>query len=114
MIDIDLMQEYTGKQVPETMLERDLGVTYIYVPFVISETTEGYTWKYIKTLYAKYNYSNLVETLIGSKYSLSASLAIMFNYLNSPENEKYKTEFTELQEWRKKCKDFAKKHFNMV
>ena len=56
-------------------------------------------------------YGQLVNQLIREKYSQSQVEAILNNYLNEPENEKYKQEFIALQSFRTECKEVAKIQF---
>jgi predicted CopG family antitoxin len=53
-------------------------------------------------------YKELCEKYIREKYSQSDVEAIINNYLENSENEKYKNEFDELQNYRKECKAKAK------
>ena len=73
-----------------------------------------FTWEYVPLRISDYNYPGLVNALIGLKYDLSETLAIMNNYMYEPTNETYKKEFIEFQEWRKTAKTYAKKYFNIA
>lgn len=53
-------------------------------------------------------YGRLVGEKFRAKYSQDNVEAIINNYLLDPENEKYKAEFTAMQEYRKLCKEQAK------
>jgi hypothetical protein len=53
----------------------------------------------------EYNYGKLVEDELEVEgYTVSKIQAILNNYLAEPENEKYRTEFLELQVKRTECK----------
>lgn len=54
------------------------------------------------------SYGELVERLVRKRYSQSQVEAIINNYLDDSENTQYKTEFLELQAYRKECKAEAK------
>lgn len=51
-------------------------------------------------------YPRLVSEFVRQKYSQDKVEAILNNYMAEP--EKHSTEFTELQEYRKACKEYAK------
>lgn len=55
------------------------------------------------------NYQDAVTAIIRNKYSSSDVEAIVNNYLLDAENEKYKKEFDEMQEYRLEAKSIAKK-----
>ena len=54
------------------------------------------------------SYGELVERLVRKRYSQSQVEAIINNYLADSKNEQYKTEFLEMQAYRKECKAKAK------
>lgn len=56
-----------------------------------------------------YNVSNLINAFIREKYSASQVEAIVNNYLLDDTNKEYLKEFNDMQEWRKKAKNIAKK-----
>jgi hypothetical protein len=66
-------------------------------------------YKRIPTEKRQEHYGELVERLVRQRYSQSQVEAIINNYLDDSENEQYKNEFLELQEYRKECKAEAKK-----
>ena len=51
----------------------------------------------------------IIETFIREKYSVSQVEAIVNNYLLDNTNEEYLKEFNDMQEWRKKAKNIARK-----
>lgn len=53
-------------------------------------------------------YSIAVDREIRKKYAQHQVEAIINNYLAEPNNEEYINEFLELQEYRKKCKNYVK------
>jgi predicted CopG family antitoxin len=58
------------------------------------------------------SYGELVERLVRKRYSQSQVEAIINNYLDDSENEQYKSEFLEMQAYRKSCKAYAKTILN--
>ena len=69
-------------------------------------TRQRYLAEQNNTLEAEYG--ALVSRLIRKKYSQQDIEAIINNYLANPENEKYRKEFLDLQEYRALCKEQAK------
>jgi hypothetical protein len=59
-------------------------------------------------------YGILVEDEIHTKYQERDIQAIVNNYLDEPDNEKYIQEFKVLQEWRKQCKYKIKKSLGVI
>ena len=53
-------------------------------------------------------YGALVSHKFRRKYSQSKCEAVVNNYLSDPTNEVYLAEFTEMQAYRKACKEEAK------
>lgn len=53
-------------------------------------------------------YGELVERIVRKRYSQSQVEAIINNYLDDSENAQYKSEFLEMQAYRKECKAKAK------
>jgi hypothetical protein len=54
-------------------------------------------------------YGALVSREFRKRYSNDKCEAIINNYLDDPTNEKYVAEFRTMQDYRKYCKNFAKK-----
>lgn len=108
---------YTGTEKPKVYGGKHNNRYYIYVPFIWSETPKNdtfiYTWEFLMILNTEYNYSKLIEEIIKLKYSDSEVIARLNNYISEPNNSKYKSEYEELQSWRKIAKEYAKKHFNV-
>lgn len=113
MVDIDLTKTYSGTDKPENVYEVYEGRRFMYFPYIISDVDGVYTWKYILMRPADYNYSGLINAIIGIDYNLKDTLAVMNNYLAEPKNAKYKKEFEEMQKVRKAAKEYSKKHFNV-
>lgn len=117
MIEIELNKTYSGVELPKVFSNKSNYKYYKYIPFIWDEKKQGestiYTWEYIMLPIENYNYGKLVEGIIELKYSNSEVIARLNNYISEPDNEKYKTEYKELTEWRKIAKEYAKKHFNM-
>ena len=55
------------------------------------------------------DYPIIVNAFIRQHYSQSKVEAVMNNYLDDMTNEKHKAEFDELQDYRKACKQEAKR-----
>ena len=53
-------------------------------------------------------YECIITKIIRQRYPDNDMTAILSNYLNEPDNEKYVNEFKEVQEWRKVAKSVAK------
>lgn len=58
---------------------------------------------------SKFNYSGIIDMLVRIKYPEDKMQAIINNYLLDPTDTDVLTEFTEMQNYRKECKSFAKK-----
>ena len=112
MKNIDLMKIYSDTDFPEVYSKTINGCGYKYVPYIISEDNGNYQYKYLLIKASDYTYEGLVNVIIGLKFYLSETLAILYNYLSNPKYAKYKAEFDELQIVRTEAKDYAKKHFN--
>lgn len=116
---IDVFEQYVGYTYPTTETRKINYVTYKYVPFNVEkiEHEDGsvlYSWKYLCLKLVDYNYKGLVKEFIFREYEDNSDIiAILLNYMADPSNDKYKKEFDDLQECRKKAKKFAKKHFEM-
>lgn len=65
--------------------------------------------QYVPIVLQSVNYQDAVTAIIRNKYSSSDVEAIVNNYLLDTENEKYKKEFDEMQEYRLEAKSIAKK-----
>lgn len=85
--------------------------TLVNVPVIISEDDGIYTWVYITMNEYNYHYRGLVDIIVSLKYDLTETLAILFNYMDEPENEVYKKEYNDFQSWRKFAKEYSKNHF---
>lgn len=110
---MDLRNTYTGTSYPEVVTEKVGRTTYMYIPYDITEENGAYSWKYVLLPSSKYGYDYLIDAIIGMKYELKKSLAIVNNYLLDSSNEEYKKEFDDFQKWRLFAKTEAKKHFNL-
>ena len=102
----------SGAIAPEVVRKKFATGEFVCIPFILSEEPE-YRWIEISLRSYKYNYDNLVDAVIGIKYSYKEMFAILNNYLLDPKNSDAVKAFNDMQEWRKTAKDFAKKHFNM-
>lgn len=110
---MDIQNTYSSIEKPKMVFKRYNRSTMYYVPYDISEDNGTYYFKYVPVIPDDYNYGGLVDAIIGVKYPLKNCLAIINNYLAEPENEEYKSEFSDMQEWRKFAKSESKKHFNL-
>ena len=110
---MNINDTYTSVEKPKLVAKRYERSTMYYAPYDISEDNGTYTCKYVPIFPDDYNYGGMVDAIIGVKYPLKESLAVVNNYLLDPNNEKYVTEFLEMQEWRKFAKSEARKHFNL-
>lgn len=57
---------------------------------------------------------NLIDAIVRTKYTQSMVEAIFSNYLGNMEDEQYKAEFEDFQNWRKEAKDIANDIFNHI
>lgn len=53
-------------------------------------------------------YGKIIEWILADQYKTADVTAILANYLSEPDNEKYLTEFNDLQDWRRIVKKYAK------
>lgn len=110
---MDIQNTYTSTEAPKRVAKRYGRSTMYYVPYDIIEDAGTYTFKYVPVSPDNYDYGGMVDAIIGLKYSLKNSLAIINNYLFEPKNKEYKAEFDEMQKWRQFAKAESKKHFNL-
>ena len=108
---MDLSIEYTGTELPKIVKNRYGRSTSYFIPYNIVEDNGAYTYRYVSLSQDDYNYGGLVDAIIGVKYSLADSLAILNNYLYDNKNKEYKKEFEDLQAWRTFAKEEAKRYF---
>jgi hypothetical protein len=116
---IDLFRQYEGYDYPSTETRMINGNIFTYVPInvkerVMDDGTTLYSWEYLDVKANDYNYKGLVNAIIWRKYNIIDTIAIIMNYMDEPDNEKYVKEFEDFQKYRKFAKDFSKSHFNMV
>ena len=111
---IDLFEKHIGTNTPEVTFRSVNGVSFTDVPFKIAEEDGVYTYIYIPVLTKDYHYRGLVDAIVGLKYDLGETLAIMLNYMDSPKTVRYKKAYEELQDWRRTAKEFAKSHFGIA
>ena len=102
---------YTSTEKPKMVIEKVNRTTLRYIPYDIVENNGTYSYKYVLLDPTRYNYEGLIDTLIGTKYELKTTIAILSNYLLDPTNLEYKKEFDDFQQWRKFAKNEAKKYF---
>ena len=102
---------FEGAEYPDTIKHKQNNI--IELPFIINENNGIYKWIYLKIKIYNYHYRGLVNEIVSLKYDESEMFAVLLNYMDEPNNEVYKKEYNELQNWRKYAKEFAKKHFNM-
>lgn len=110
---MDIQNRQTSNTFPKMVAKRHNRTTIYYVPYNISENGETYEFSYVSLLPEYYDYGGLIDAIISVKYSIKDSIAIINNYLVDSENEKYKKEFLEFQEWRNFAKAESKKYFNL-
>ena len=67
-----------------------------------------YCYEQVKIPMGRWNYSNCVDALITHKYPNDKMQAVINNYLLDPTDTDALTEFTEMQNYRKYCKELAK------
>lgn len=68
-----------------------------------------YCYEQVKIPMGRWNYENAVDALITHKYPNDKMQAVINNYLLDPTDTEALTDFTEMQEYRKYCKELAKK-----
>lgn len=112
-MNIDLHSVHTSLETPKLIAERYGRSTKYYVPYGIVENDGAYDFKYVLINPNDYNYGGVVDAIISTKYDSKDVIAILANYVGDPTNEKYKSEFDELQEWRLYAKTESKKHFGI-
>lgn len=108
-MEIDVTYEFNEK--PTKVLERIGRRTYMYLPYDINEDNGKYTCKFVRVQRMKYG--DMVDAIIKTKYSDSKNFAIINNYLLDQTNPEYKSEYDDLQSWRRFAKDEARKYFNI-
>lgn len=108
---LSTLQQQQGTEYPVASQRLDNNIVVIDVPIVISENNGVYQWVYITIPKFKYHYRELIDTIISLKYDLSETLAVLFNHLDEPDNEKYTQEYNDFMSWRKFAKEYVKKHF---
>lgn len=67
-----------------------------------------YCYEQVKIPMGRWNYSNAVDALITHKYPNDKMQAVINNYLLDPTDTDALTEFNEMQNYRKYCKELAK------
>lgn len=67
-----------------------------------------YCYEQVKIPMGRWNYPNCVDALITHKYPNDKMQAVINNYLLDPTDTDALTEFTEMQNYRKYCKELAK------
>ena len=102
---------YTGTTAPAVVSEKVRGRRKKFIPYNVTENNGVYTWEYIEMNASDYTYGDLINILIGRKYNLRETLAVLSNYMAEPKNPKYKAEFEAFQKCRKEAKEFAKSIF---
>lgn len=110
-------ENYIEKEPKEVTKVDEQGNEYTETEYEeVVKTREYQTCEIMPKIYSQTEINNkkdkeyelLVERLIRQKYSQSQVEAILNNYIDGTENEEYKTEFVELQNYRKQCKAKAK------
>lgn len=104
---------YTDTTAPAVVSQKVRGRKKKFIPYNVTEENGVYTWEYFEMNASDYTYGAMINVLIGMKYNLQETLAIVCNYMADPKNQKYKKEFDDFQKCRKEAKEFAKKHFNV-
>lgn len=112
-MDINRYDIISGTEVPEVITKKINGNTYKFVPYVISNEYEEYQWIMLQLRPAQYTYDGMVSAIINLYYNTDEMFALINNYTAEPKNPKYKKEFNEMQDRRKRAKEYAKQHFNM-
>jgi hypothetical protein len=105
--------KYNDNKLPNVVDQKVRGRKKKFIPYNITENNGVYTWEYIEMNASDYTYGGVINVLIGLKYELQQTLAILSNYLSDPKNSKYIKEFEEFQACRKEAKDYAKKLFDV-
>lgn len=112
-VNIDDLKR-TGYEVPTMYEYKNYIILHLVIDEQIVNNKKLYTWLELYVNKSNYIYENIVQLLISFKYTNSEVIAIMNNYMFDPNDEKYKQEFDDLQNWRFKVKNSVKKHFNML
>lgn len=83
---------------------------YYVIRFDIIYSEELNEWIYsqVELPYGKLSYDLIVNEMISYKYPIDKMQAIINNYLLEPDDENIRAEFTEMQNWRKYSKEYAK------
>jgi hypothetical protein len=107
----------------ETLVGKDINtgeeVVFGYrINYCISQNEDGlwqhYTLDLSTTMYdyikgdSNKVYECVISKIVRQRYPDNDMTAILSNYLNEPDNEKYIKEFREVQDWRKVAKSVAK------
>lgn len=94
---------------PEITYYNSMGIDMVRVPYNVIEISPGiFTWREISVKFTKFNYSGLVDELISVKYSPDTMTAIINNYLLDQDDVDAKSEFNEMQKYRKEAKLIAR------
>lgn len=107
----------------ETLVAKDINtgdevVLGYRINYCISQNEDGF-WQYYTldlstTMYdyikgdSNKVYECVISKIVRQRYPDNDMTAIISNYLNEPDNEKYINEFKDVQEWRKLAKSVAK------
>jgi len=107
----------------ETLVAKDINtgdevVLGYRINYCISQNEDGF-WQYYTldlstTMYdyikgdSNKVYECVISKIVRQRYPDNDMTAILSNYLNEPDNEKYIKEFREVQDWRKVAKSVAK------
>lgn len=83
---------------------------YYVVRFNImyNEVEDEWTYDEVRLPYGKFDYSTIVSSIIEFKYPADKMQAIINNYLLDNNDEESIKEFTDMQQWRKFAKTYAK------
>lgn len=107
----------------ETLVAKDVNtgdevVLGYRINYCISQNEDGfwqhYTLDLSTTMYdyikgdSNKVYECVISKIVRQRYPDNDMTAILSNYLNEPDNEKYIKEFREVQDWRKVAKSVAK------
>ena len=94
---------------PEIQYYNSMGIDMVRVPYNIVEVSPSiFAWREISIRFTNFNYGGLVDALINIKYSPDAMTAIINNYLLDQDNVDAKSEFNEMQAYRKEAKAIAR------
>ena len=83
---------------------------YYVVRFNIEFDSTEDEWRYdeVKLPYGKFDYDTIVNAIIEFKYPADKMQAVINNYLLDNDDADSIKEFTEMQQWRKFAKTYAK------